>query len=94
MTAVPTYMPIIHTSQRVRRIGAIYAGSVRQVEVGHNSQGDILTPKDRIARRKWIKDRLDVLLVHVSYHRTNKEELGLTAEPLWEVGSEGGSRPL
>jgi hypothetical protein len=64
------------------------------VEVGHNSQNDTLTAKERIARRKWIRDRLNVLLVHVTYHRSNGEDLMLPAEPLWEVGSEAGSRPL
>lgn len=70
-----------------------YVKDVESADPGTNSQdGDLI--KDRLRKRAWIKNHLDVLLLHVAYHRNNKEEISLPAETLFQVGDEEGSHEI
>lgn len=50
--------------------------------------------EERINKRKWIRDHLELLLKHAHYHKAHKEQILLPGEVLLRVGDEEGKHEI
>lgn len=66
------------------------AKTAKTAEAGLPLRSSTLT-EDRINKRKWVRDRLELLLKHAHYHKAHKEQLLLPGEVILKVGDEEGT---